>query len=117
MSKQPHDNAISINIALKRKRAPVWPYVTRAQCEEVLPSLTSEGLLQELNPPDQWSVNKGTSKGKVQHERYVLALNDQSIWTRVKIRHYAQDPAKAAGATGFEDGYVSIINSSFSKLL
>ncbi len=118
MSKQPQDNANSINVALKRKRAPVWPFATKAQCEEILSSLTSEGLLQKLNPPDQWSVNKGTTKGKVQHERCVLALNDQGIWTRAKIRQHAQqDPARAAGATSFEGGHVSTLNSSFSKLL
>jgi hypothetical protein len=117
MSKQPQDNANSVNVALKRKRAPVWTSATKAQCEEVLSSLTSEGLLQELNPSDQSSVNKGITKGKVQHERYVLSLNDQGLWTRAKIRQHAQDPARAAGATGFEGGHVSIFNSSFSKLL
>jgi len=118
MSKQPQDNTNSVNDELKRKRAPVWSSATRAQCEEVLSSLTSEGLLQELNHPNQWSVYKGTTKGKVQHERYVLALNYQGIWTRAKIRQHAhQDPARAAGATGFEEGHVYILNSSFSKLL
>ena len=50
MSKEPQDNANSINLALKRKRALVWPSSTRAQCEEILSSLTLEGILQELNP-------------------------------------------------------------------
>ena len=91
MSKQPQDNANSIIVALKRNKAPMWPFATRAQCEEVLSSLTLEGILQEATPPspDQWSVNKDTTKGKVPHERYVLALNDQSIWTREKIRQHA----------------------------
>jgi hypothetical protein len=65
MSKQPQDNANSGIVALKRKRAPEWPFATMAQCEEVISSLTSEEVLQELNPHDQWSVNKNKTKRKV----------------------------------------------------
>ena len=76
MSKQPHDNVSNVTFAIKRKRALVWLSTTRARCDEILTSLTSEGILQELSPLGQWSVNKGTSKGKVQHERFDLGINE-----------------------------------------
>ena len=118
MSKQTQENVNKTTTSLKRKRAPVWPLATRAQCEEVvLTSLTAEGILQELNPPDTWRINLGTTKGKVQHERLVCALNDQGQWTSAKIRQHAQDPERTAGAIGFEGGYFSTLNSSFAKLL
>jgi hypothetical protein len=118
MSKQPQDNAITINVALKRKRAPVWPSATRAQCEEVIISLiTAEGILQEFSPPDKWRINPGTAKGKVQHERLVRTLNGQGLWTSAKIRQHAQDPERSAGATSFEGGHLSTLNTSFTKLL
>ncbi len=79
MSKKPHDNVDTVAASLKMKRAPMWPFATRARCEEVLSSLTAEGTLQEFSPPDQWRINPGTTKGKVQHERLVRALNDQGI--------------------------------------
>jgi hypothetical protein len=51
MSKQHHENVSTSSASLKRKRAPVWPLATRAQCEEVFISLTAEGILQEFSPP------------------------------------------------------------------
>ena len=78
MSKQPQGNVNPINLALKRKKAPVWPSASRAQCEEALLSLAGEGLIQELNPPDVWRIHPSTiTKDKNQHERFVLAKNDQ----------------------------------------
>ncbi len=117
MSKQPQDNVSTSTSSLKRKRAPVWPSTTKAQCEEVLSSLSADGILQEFSPPDSWRINPGTTKGKVQHERLVRAINDQGIWSTTKIRQHAQDPSRSAGATGFEGSNFSTLNSSFSKLL
>jgi hypothetical protein len=117
MSKQPQGNVSTTTTSLKRKRAPVWPSATKAQCEEVLTSLTAEGIIQELRPLGSWRINPGTTKGKVQHERLVYAVNDQGILSTAKIRQHAQDPIRTACATGFEGGNFSTLNSNFTKLL
>ncbi len=117
MSKSPLENAVAIATALKRKRAHVFPLASRARCAEVLISLTVKGILQEHNPPDQWSINPGMTKCKVQPERLVHALNDQLLWTNAKIRRHTQTPARTACANGIEGGYFSTFNFSFTKLL
>ena len=65
MSKQPHENVNTVATSLKRKRASMWPYATRVRCKEVLASLTTEGILQELSPSDAWCIIPGTTRGKV----------------------------------------------------
>jgi len=118
MPKQSLCNVINVATSLKRKRAPVWPSATRARCEEALLSLASEGLIQELSPPDEFRIHPSTvTKDKNHHERFVLVKNDKDGWTNTKIRQHAHDLVLQFGRSGFEGGTVSILNSSFTKLL
>jgi hypothetical protein len=56
-------------------------------------SLSREGLIQELNPPDEWRILPSTAnKDKNHHERFVLAKNNHDRWTRTKIRQHAHNP-------------------------
>jgi len=103
MFKQSIDNASNVATSLKRKRAPVWPSATRAQCEETLLSLAHESLIQELNPLDAWRIHQSTiNKDKNQHKRFVLAKNDQDYWTRTKIHQHAHDHVRQSRGIGCE---------------
>jgi hypothetical protein len=63
-------------------------------------------------------INPSTiANDKNKHERFVLAKNDQDCWIMNKMRQHAHDPALQFGKSRFEGGNVSIINSSFTKLL
>ncbi len=115
MSKQPIDNA---TLKIKRKKAPVWPFATRSVCEHVVKLLVEDDLVRELSPQDEWRIHPSTeARGKgFQHERRLWVRNDLNAWHIAKLRQHAQDSTKYAGRSGFEGGFVSNINSSFTEL-
>jgi hypothetical protein len=116
MSKHPIEN-VSINI--KRKRAPVWSFATRCLCGHVVKLLVEDDFVRELSPPNEWRIHSSTeARGKgFQHERRLWVTNDLNAWHITKLRQHAQDPTKSASRSGFEEGFVSRLNSSFAKLL
>jgi hypothetical protein len=116
MSKQPIVNA---TIKIKRKIAPVWPFVTMDLCEKVVKLLAKDEFVRELSPPEEWRIHPSTeARGKgFQHESRLWVENDLNAWHVAKLRHHAQDPAKSAGRSGFEAGFVSLVNSAFAELL
>jgi hypothetical protein len=116
MSKQP---IVSATIKIKRKRAPVWPFATRDMCEKVAKLLAKDEFTRELSPPEEWRIHPSTeARGKgFHHERRLWVKNDLNAWHVTKLRQHAQDPAKSAGRSRFEGGFVSRVNSAFVELL
>jgi len=51
MSNKPINNAAP-KIALKIKRAPVWPFATMIVLEQAISTLVERRTVQELSPPD-----------------------------------------------------------------
>ena len=118
MSAKPIDNA-SKKIALKRKRAPVWPLATRVSLEQAVSALAEQGHIREFSPPDVWRIHPSTeARGSgFQHERRVWGSDDHEVWVTLKIRQHAQDPTKSAGRSGFEGSNVSGLNTHLAWLL
>jgi hypothetical protein len=85
MSKHPIEN---VSIKIKRKRAPVWPFATRSQCEQVVKLLIEEDLVRELSPPSDWRTHPSTkARGKgYQYERKLWVTNDLNAWHIAKLR-------------------------------
>jgi hypothetical protein len=53
MFPNPFPNA-SPKIAIKRKRAPVWPLATRGYLEQALTGLIDKGTVLELSHLNEW---------------------------------------------------------------
>jgi hypothetical protein len=77
MPVEPFPNAAP-KITIKRKRAPVWPFATRAVLEQTLTGLKDKGIVLELQSPNDWRVHPSTeARGSgFQHERLVWGIND-----------------------------------------
>ena len=118
MSDKPIENAAK-KISIKRKRAPVWPFATRATLERAVHGLVDQGIISELSPRDEWRVHPSTeARGSgFQHERLVRGINDRNEWITLKLRQHAQDPERTAGRTGFEGSEVADLNANLTKLL
>ena len=116
MSKQPIVNAAN---HIKRKKALVWPFATRSLCEKVVKLLEEDEFVGELSPPEEWRIHPSTeSRGKgFQHERRLWFKNDLNVWHIAKLRQHAQDPSKSARKSGFEGGFLSMVNFAFVELL
>jgi len=59
MSPKPYPNAAP-KIAIKRKRAPVWPLASRGILEQALSGLIDKGSVLELQTPDERRINPST---------------------------------------------------------
>ena len=117
MFKLPTNHA---SLKIKRKRAPVWPFAKKIPCEQFIGFLSKVELVKELSPPpEEWRIHPSTeARGNgFHHERRLWIRNDLNTLHIAKIRQHAQDPAKSAGRSGFEGGFVSQVNSTFAKLL
>jgi hypothetical protein len=115
------DNAPK-KIAIKRKRAPVWPLATRPVLESATTTLVERGIIREMHVTDQasrWRIHPSTeSRGKgFQHERKVLRCDASGQWTQVKLRQHCQDPTSSADRTGFEGGDIAWLNIELVQTL
>ena len=119
MSGQPAQFNATKTSPLKRKRAPVWPFATRAALDEALAVLIERGTISERSPKDEWSIHPSTeARGSAfQWEKWVWGSDDLGQWKEVKLRQHAQDPTRTAGRTGVEGGYVSNLNADLVQLL
>jgi len=86
MSKQRQENVSTTTTSLKMKRAPVWPFATMAKCEEVLTSLTTDGILQEFSPPTHGASTQRRQRAKSN-------MNVSSVPSTTKVNGQARRSA------------------------
>jgi hypothetical protein len=72
MSPEPFPNAAP-KIAIKRKRASVWPFATRGVLEQALSGLIDKGIVLELQTHNEWRIHPSTKarRSGLQYERLV----------------------------------------------
>ena len=90
MSTKPFFNAAP-KIAIKMKRAPVWPFATRGVLEQALSGLNDKGIILELQIPNEWRIHPSTEAtgSGFQHKRLVWGINDHDDRASVKIPQHA----------------------------
>ena len=118
MSTKPFPNAAP-KISITRKRAPVWPFATRATLEYTITGLIVKGIVRELEPSDEWRIHPSTeARGSgFQHKRRVRGIDDKNDWIAVKLRQHVQDPTRTAARSGFEGNEIAGLNTDLAKLL
>jgi hypothetical protein len=59
MFPKPFPNAAP-KIAIKKKRASVWPLATKGVLEQALTGLFDRGTIIECSPPNEWRIHPST---------------------------------------------------------